>query len=56
MLDITGNNDITANFTRTQYTITVGVVGKGTVSQELTSSAKTSEDYNSGSVVSLLVS
>ena len=50
---MTGNKSITATFSRIQYTLNVGVVGQGSVSQELTSAAKTSEEYNSGDVVRL---
>ena len=50
---MTGNKTITATFSRIQYTLNVGVVGQGSVSQEITSAAKTEEEYNSGDVVSL---
>ena len=49
---MTGNKSITATFSRIQYTLNVGVVGQGSVSQEVISAAKTSEEYNSGTVVS----
>ena len=50
---MTGDKTITANFSRIQYTLNVGVVGNGSVEQEVISSAKTSEEYNSGDVVRL---
>ena len=50
---MTGNKSITATFSRIQYTLNVGVVGQGSVSQEVTSAAKTEEEYNSGDIVSL---
>jgi len=50
---MTGNKTITATFSRIQYTLNVGVVGQGSVSQEITSAAKTEEEYNSGDVVRL---
>ncbi len=40
---MTGNKTITATFSRIQYTLNVGVVGQGSVSQEITSAAKTEE-------------
>ena len=39
-VSMTGNKDITATFSRNQYALTVGVVGQGSVDQELVSSAK----------------
>ena len=53
-VSMTGNKTITANFIRTQYTLSVGKIGEGTISQEVTSSNKTSEEYNSGDVVRLI--
>ncbi|MDA9330639.1 BspA family leucine-rich repeat surface protein [Flavobacteriaceae bacterium] len=50
---MTGNKSITATFSRIQYTLNVGVVGQGSVSQEITSAAKTEEEYNSGDIVRL---
>ena len=50
---MTGNKDITATFSRNQYALTVGVVGQGSVDQELVSSAKSKTDYDSGSTVRL---
>ena len=50
---MTGNKTITATFSRIQYTLNVGVVGQGSVSQEITSAAKTEEEYNSGDIVRL---
>ena len=53
-VSMTGNKDITANFIRTQYTLSVGKIGEGTITQEVISSDKTSEEYNSGDVVRLI--
>ncbi|MDA9359491.1 hypothetical protein N9R22_03440 [Flavobacteriaceae bacterium] len=52
-VSMTGNKDITATFSRNQYALTVGVVGQGSVDQELVSSAKSKTDYDSGDVVRL---
>ena len=52
-VSMTGNKDITATFSRNQYALTVGVVGQGSVDQELVSSAKSKTDYDSGSTVRL---
>jgi len=48
---MTGNKTITATFSSIQYTLDVGEVGQGSVSQEIISAAKTEEEYNSGDVV-----
>ena len=53
-VSMTGNKDITANFIRTQYTLSVDKIGEGTITQEVISSDKTSEEYNSGDVVRLI--
>ncbi|MDC1401911.1 BspA family leucine-rich repeat surface protein [Flavobacteriaceae bacterium] len=50
---MTGNKTITATFSRIQYTLNVGVVGQGSVTKEVTDPDKTSEEYNSGTVVRL---
>ena len=50
---MTGDKTITATFSRIQYTLNVGFVGQGSVSQEVTNTAKTEEEYNSGDVVHL---
>ncbi len=52
-ISMNGNKTITANFIRTQYTLSVGKIGEGTITQEVISSGKTSEEYNSGDVVRL---
>ena len=52
-VNMTGNKDITATFSRSQYALTDGVVGYGSVNQELVSSAKSKTDYDSGSTVHL---
>jgi len=48
-----GNKNITATFSRSQYSLNVNVVGEGSVAQELISSAKSKTDYDSGSTVRL---
>jgi len=48
-----GNKNITATFSRSQYSLNVNVVGEGSVAQELVSSAKSKTDYDSGSTVRL---
>ena len=48
-----GNKNITATFSRSQYSLNVNVVGEGSVTQELVSSAKSKTDYDSGSTVRL---
>ena len=50
---MTGNKNITATFSRSQYSLNVDVVGEGSVAQELISSAKSKTDYDSGSTVRL---
>ena len=52
-VSMNSNKTITANFIRTQYTLSVGKIGEGTITQEVISSDKTSEEYNSGDVVRL---
>ncbi len=53
-VSMNSNKTITANFIRTQYTLSVGKIGEGTITQEVISSDKTSEEYNSGDVVRLI--
>ena len=43
---MTGDKTITATFSRIQYTLNVGFVGQGSVSQEVTNTAKTEEECN----------
>jgi len=50
---MTGDKTITATFSRARYTLNVGVVGQGSVTKEVINPAKTSEEYNSGTVVRL---
>ena len=45
--------NITATFARIQYTLTIGIEGQGSVTQEDISASKTSEDYNSGTTIQL---
>ena len=52
-VSMNSNKTITANFIRTQYTLSLGKIGEGTITQEVISSDKTSEEYNSGDVVRL---
>ena len=52
-VSMNSNKTITANFIRTKYTLSVGKIGEGTITQEVISSDKTSEEYNSGDVVRL---
>ena len=52
-VSMNSNKNITANFIRTQYTLSVGKVGEGTITQEVISSDKTSEEYNLGDIVRL---
>ena len=53
-VSMNSNKTITANFIRTQYTLSIGKIGEGTITQEVISSDKTSEEYNSGDVVRLI--
>jgi uncharacterized repeat protein (TIGR02543 family) len=50
---MTANKNITANFIRSNYTLSVTKIGEGTVSQEVINSAKTTDEYTSGTVVRL---
>ena len=50
---ITGNLNITANFTQIVYSLTVNVEGEGTVSEEIISAGKNPTDYNSGTTIQL---
>ena len=50
---MTENKDISANFVRSKYTLSFGVVGSGSVSEEVISTAKNTEEYSSGTVVRL---
>ena len=47
------NKNITANFSRIQYSLGVVVVGQGSVAQEVISSAKSKTDYESGTTIRL---
>ena len=51
-ISMTGNKDITATFSISQYALTVVVIGQGSVDQELVSSAKSKTDYDSGTTTS----
>ena len=50
---MTQNKNITANFIRTKYLLNIGTIGEGDVTQEVISTAKTSDEYNSGTLVRL---
>jgi len=50
---MTQNKNITANFVRTKYLLNIGTIGEGDVTQEVISTAKTSDEYNSGTLVRL---
>ena len=50
---MTTDKSITANFVRSKYTLIVGQVGEGTITETIISSDKNSEEYNSGTVVRL---
>lgn len=49
---VTSNQTITANFTRSIYTLTIGSVGIGEVTQQLINSGR-GEDYESGKTIRL---
>jgi len=53
-VSMNSNKTITANFIRTKYNLTIGKIGEGSITQEVISSDKTSEEYNSGDVVRLI--
>ena len=53
-VSMNSNKTITANFIRTKYNLIIGKIGEGTITQEVISSDKTSEEYNSGDVVRLI--
>ena len=52
-VNMTSDKSITANFIRSKYTLIVGQVGEGTITETIISSDKNSEEYNSGTVVRL---
>ena len=52
-VSMTQNKNITANFIRTKYLLNIGTIGEGDVTQEVISTAKTSDEYNSGTLVRL---
>ena len=52
-VSMTQNKNITANFIRTKYLLNIGTEGEGGVTQEVISTAKTSDEYNSGTLVRL---
>lgn len=51
-INLTSNTNITANFIKRKYPLTINIQGEGTVREEIVSSGKsTPTEYNSGSVV-----
>ncbi len=52
-VSMTENKNITATFSRSQYALSMGVAGQGSVNQELVSTAKSKTDYESGSTIRL---
>ncbi len=52
-VSMTQNKNITANFIRAKYLLNIGKIGEGDVTQEIISTAKTSDEYNSGTLVRL---
>ena len=52
-VNMTTDKSITANFVRSKYTLIVGKVGEGIITETIISSDKNSEEYNSGTVVRL---
>ena len=52
-VSMTQNKNITANFIRTKYLLNIGKIGEGDVTQDIISTAKTSDEYNSGTLVRL---
>ena len=52
-VSMTQNKNITANFIRAKYLLNIGKEGEGDVTQEIISTAKTSDEYNSGTLVRL---
>ena len=47
------NKNITANFEKRKYPLTITIQGNGTVKEEIISAGKTTTEYNSGSIVRL---
>ena len=52
-VNMTSDKSITANFIRSKYTLIIGQLGEGTITETIISSDKNSEEYNSGTVVRL---
>ncbi|MDB4016233.1 BspA family leucine-rich repeat surface protein [Flavobacteriaceae bacterium] len=52
-VSMTQNKNITANFIRTKYILNIGKEGEGDVTKDIISTAKTSDEYNSGTLVRL---
>lgn len=52
-ITVNSNQNITANFEKRKYPLTITIVGSGTVSEEIISAGKTTTEYTSGSSVQL---
>lgn len=50
---VNSNQTITANFTRSKYTLTIGTVGSGSVAQQVLNSARSDTEYESGKTIRL---
>ena len=50
---MTEDKTVTANFIRSEYLLDMSIIGDGAVTQEVISTAKTSEEYESGTTVRL---
>ena len=53
MVELTSNVTIKANFIRSKYTLTIDMVGSGSVDEQVINSARGTTDYESGSTVRL---
>ena len=52
-IQVISNQTITANFTRSKYTLTIDTVGSGEVSQQIVNSARETTEYESGKTIRL---
>ena len=53
MVKLTSNVTIKANFTRSKYTLTIDIVGSGSVDEQVINSARGTTEFESGSTVRL---
>jgi len=53
-INLTSNTNITANFVRSKYALTINVEGDGEVTQQVINNGKSSTDYDSFSTIRLL--